>query len=449
MNKINNKLLLALFAFALIISSCKREEDVPAPRATPTNYSAEEKKQNNNDVPVAWMDMMTQLIKTTPGYTPPVASRALGYAGLALYESTVNGSGNMQSIASQIGMPAVPTPTTTYTKWFAAANACMAQTMRNFFPGTSNANKASIDSLELYFHNLHLNSWSNYLIVNSEAYGKSVADHVYNWSATDAVGHEGYLKNNDPNFIPLTGPGMWVPTPPFYAAAIQPHWGDVRPFVANNPFIAVPSPPAHSTSINSLYYAQAMEVYNTKNNLTPAQINIALYWADAGGTITPPGHSMLIASQVIRKSNSDLFTSAMVFAKVGMAVCDAFIHCWKVKYTHSTMRPVTFIQQHIDANWTPLIATPPFPEYTSGHSTQSGACARILSDIYGYNYSFVDHAKDADGFQPRWFSNFIAFANEAAVSRLYGGIHFTAANENGKICGEQIAANISKLDFFK
>ncbi|MBK8845089.1 MAG: vanadium-dependent haloperoxidase [Bacteroidetes bacterium] len=449
MKKASIKLFLALLYYAMVISSCKREEELPTPNPVATNYSAEEKKQNNNDVPIAWMDMMTKLIKTTPGYTPPVASRALGYAGVALYEATVNGSGNMQSIASQIGMPAVAAPTAQYTKWFAAANACMAQTMRNFFPGTSTANKASIDSLELYFHNLHLAAWSNFLILTSEAYGKSVADHVYNWSMTDAVGHEGYLKNNDPNFVPLSGLGMWVPTPPAYAAPMQPHWGDVRPFVAINPFVVVPNPPSYSTATNSLYYIQAMEVYNTKNNLTPAQINIALYWADGAGTLTPPGHSMQIASQVIRKSNSDLFTSAMVFAKVGMAVCDAFIHCWKVKYTYSTMRPVTFIQQHIDANWTPLITTPPFPEYTSGHSTQSGAAARILSDIYGYNYSFVDHSKVPDGFQPRWFSNFMSFANEAALSRLYGGIHFTAANENGKICGEQIAANIGKLDFYK
>nr|MBK9652876.1 vanadium-dependent haloperoxidase [Bacteroidota bacterium] len=160
---------------------------------------------------------------------------------------------------------------------------------------------------------------------------------------------------------------------------IQPHWGDVRPFVAQNPNIWMPNPLTYSLSPQSNYYKQALEVYNTKINLTAAQSTIAQYWADGGGTITPPGHSMNIATQVIRKEGNDLYKTAEVYSRVGMALADGFIQCWKEKYVHNAMRPITYINYYIDPAWTPLIATPPFPEYSSGHSSQSGAASQVLS----------------------------------------------------------------------
>jgi hypothetical protein len=453
MQKINLK-LLAMFSLLIVsFTSCLRENEEPiiSNSADNANQTSTEKKMNSNEIPTAWMDLTLKLIKTTPGYTPPVASRTFGYMGVALYEATVNGSVVNKSIATQLNInpvPPAPQPNKYY-YWNICANASMAQAARKFFVTTSAANKVTIDSLENYFNAQALANFNTVIVNNSITYGRNVADAIYNWSATDAVGHEGYLKNVDPNYVPPTGPGKWIPTPPLFAPAVQPHWGDVRPFVAQNPNIWMPNPLTYSLSPQSNYYKQALEVYNTKTNLTAAQTTIALYWADGGGTLTPPGHCLNIATQVIRKEGSDLYKTAEVYSRVGMAVADAFIQCWKEKYIHNAMRPITYINYNIDPAWTPLIDTPPFPEYSSGHSSQSGASSQVLSSIYGFNYSFTDYTKVPDGFAPRTFNSFYAFAEEAAVSRLYGGIHFRAANENGVICGRKIGSNIMKIVYKK
>jgi hypothetical protein len=196
-----------------------------------------------------------------------------------------------------------------------------------------------------------------------------------------------------------------------------------------------------------------MEVYNVVNNITPEQRKIAEFWSDDPvTTATPPGHSISILNQLIKEKNLSLAIAVEAFAKLGIGISDAFISCWKTKYQTVYIRPITYINEYIDPDWSPILNTPPFPEYTSGHSVQSGALAEILTSLFGENHEFTDHTHekrtDMDG-TPRTFMSFYQLAEEAAISRLYGGIHFQEAISLGLEQGYQIGRNVNALDWEK
>jgi hypothetical protein len=210
---------------------------------------------------------------------------------------------------------------------------------------------------------------------------------------------------------------------------------------------APPPPPPFSTNPASELFELALEDYYTVNQLTAEQKFIAHFWADdAGQTGTPPGHWIDIVRQISQREPLDLARSAEAFARVGMAVADAFIGCWQTKYTYNFIRPVTYINDNIDATWLPFLVTPNFPEYTSGHSTQSGAASVVLSDMLGDDYAFVDSTPVDHGTSPtlssRSFSSFREAAEEAALSRLLAGIHFRTGNEMGLAQGTCIGNTI-------
>jgi hypothetical protein len=272
-----------------------------------------------------------------------------------------------------------------------------------------------------------------------------VAAAVFDWSKGDG-GHEGYLRNFPTDYVPPVGPGLWTPTPPGFLRALQPFWGSNRPCVLASG--AVPPPGDHtpySEAPGSTFFAEAKEVYETVNTLTPEQRTIALYWSDdPGDTPTPPGHSISMTTQVLRDRGVGLDVAAEAYARVGLAVGDAFISCWNAKFRYNLLRPVTYIQDRIDRDWTSILTTPPFPEYTSGHSVQSGAWAQVMTDLFGA-VSFTDHAHDSRGFAPRSFGSFFEAAEEAAISRLYGGIHFRPAIELGVQQGIGVGRAVSAL----
>ena len=243
------------------------------------------------------------------------------------------------------------------------------------------------------------------------------------------------------------GQGLWVPTPPSFLTALQPFWGGNRCFAIGSGAARAPGDhPPYSEASGSAFRREAREVYDTVNALTSEQAAIARFWSDdPGATATPPGHSVSIATQVLRRERSSLAEAAETYARVGMAVSDAFVSCWFQKYRYNLLRPVTYARAQFDADWLPLLVTPPFPEYPSGHSVQSGAAFQVLTDLFGRQYGFVDRTHDELGFAPRHFRSFLEAADEAAVSRLYGGIHFRAAIENGLAQGRHIGRAVSRL----
>jgi hypothetical protein len=276
--------------------------------------------------------------------------------------------------------------------------------------------------------------------------GIEVANHVFEWSTSDG-GHEGYLRNFPSDYVPPAGTGAWEPTPPGFQSALQPYWGNNRPFVLTSGDQFDPGPPpAFSSEPGSAFYAEAMEVYGAVNNLTPEQRDIALFWSDdPGQTATPPGHSISIMTQVLEARQASLALAAEAYLKSGIAVADAFIACWNAKFAYNLIRPITYIRRHIDPDWGDSlpVTTPPFPEYPSGHSVQTGAFAQVLFDLFG-DFAFTDHTHDARGLAARSFTSCDAMAAETAISRLYGGIHFRSAIDRGVDQGNQIGRAVSQ-----
>jgi hypothetical protein len=227
---------------------------------------------------------------------------------------------------------------------------------------------------------------------------------------------------------------------------LQPYWGSCRTFASPSGAACEPGPPtAYDEETSSRFFEEAYEVYAAVNALTDEERAVALFWSDdPGTTVTPPGHSISILTQTIRQRGASLADAVIAYAKVGMAVADAFICCWHTKYRVNLLRPVTYIRSLIDPAWSSPLTTPPFPEYTSGHSVQSGAAATVLTDLFG-EFAFTDHTHDDRGLAPRSFGSFWDAAREAAISRLHGGIHFRPAIELGLEQGRCVGEHTNAL----
>ncbi len=423
----------------------------PVGRALITGIERRERPEDfNAAVPTAWFDLSRALMRTTPGFTPPVASRALAYVGVALYEAVVPGSRRYRSLQRVLPGLRVGHTTGEHLHWPTVANSALASMVRLLFPTTSDGNKAAIDALESSFADRSFRRAKRSTLDRSVARGRSVAQTIFDWSRADG-GHEGYLRNFPADYVPPAGPGLWVPTPPAFQSAMQPFWGHNRCFVIASGSACPPAPPtAYSEDPSSAFFAEAREVYDAVNNRTPEQEAIALFWSDDPGvTATPPGHSISIATQVLRLERASLMTAAETYAKVGMGTADGFIACWHAKYRYNLLRPVTYIRSLIDGDWLPLLSTPPFPEHTSGHAVQSGAAFQVLADLFGDRYSFDDHTHDERNLAPRHFDAFSDCASEAAISRLYGGIHFRPAIDLGLAQGRCIGRAVSALPFHR
>lgn len=433
-------LLTLLFIISLMACQDHRTPDpVSLSNATAT-YSA--------DLATKWIALELKLIKTTPGFTPPIAARALGYTGLVLYESVVPGMPAYQSLAGQLnGLPALPQPEATKEyNWAMAANSAQYALMKALYPTTSNANKITMDSMKLSLENSLKAGVASDVMDRSNLFGTAVATAIFEYSKTDG-GHEPYKNVFPADYVLPVGPGFWVATGAQFIPLL-PSWGSNRSFVATNASVNPPGPYPYSTATDSDFYKEALEVYTVSKNLTTDQKDIGLFWADGGGSITPPGHHINIAAIVLKKENARLDKAAETCAKVTIAVSDAFVACWRAKYAHNVLRPISYIRSQIDPNWVPLLDTPPFPEYTSGHSSGSGAASQILTDLFGENYAFTDNTWQGT-FANRSFSSFFDYANEATISRLYGGIHYRNGNEKGMANGRLIGKNVNALAFRK
>jgi len=402
----------------------------------------------------AWFDLLNELVRQAPGFSPPVASRAMGYAGVTLYAALQPGMPSAPSLVGQLNgltwLP--PADDGAAYDWQLVANSALASINRRLFAHGGAAVRGAIDALEESISTRYEQDAPPDVLQRSVRRGREVAAAIFAWSKQDG-GHEGYFFNFPHTYQPPQGEGLWVTTPPAHQRAMQPTWGENRPFAmpAANA-CALPPPPAYSTDPASQTYSEALEVYTTVQTLTPAQRETALYWADDPTlTATPPGHSLAIATQVLRQEDASLALAATTYARLGMALADAFIACWEAKYTYNRLRPITYIQQVIDPTWnattlTDPVLTPPFPEYPSGHSTEAGAMAAVLSAIFGDDYAFIDASQTRLGFAPRTYASFWQAAEEAAASRLFGGIHFRTSNDQGLAQGRCVAEYVNQIE---
>lgn len=404
-----------------------------------------------SDVAWTWFEQLYEIVKRE-GTSPPPASRIYGITAVALYESIAGGTSKNRSLAGQLnGLTPVPQPSSNEAyHWPAVANTVLADTIRGLYPTISQESLDAINNLEAHFASQHQAEVPNAVFQRSVEHGEAVASAILDWAATD-----GFSSFNNCPYVPATVPGAWKPTPPgFNPNPLQPCWGMIRPMIlSSGEECPPPGHPPYFTQPASDFYAAAVEVYNVGRNLTTEQKTIADYWADnPGATGTPPGHWIAIVSQSARNKGASLTVAAEAYARVGIAVHDAFIRCWAAKYFYNLQRPVTYINENIDADWRPYIVTPPFPTYTSGHSTQSAAAARALTHMFGITgFTDTTHGDHelSPAQDPRSFNSFNEAAAEAAVSRLYGGIHFTFDNDDGLVSGHCIADKIRDRVQFK
>lgn len=442
------KIFIACLTIGWLASSCKQDN-----KKLPEDF----------ELATAWADMTNYITKTTPANSPTFASRCFGYIGLTMYESIVNGYPENQSVATQLnGLGNLPLPEKGVAyNWPLALNASQAEILRNIYIQTSDKNKTKIDSLEQHFESLFKKQNPGESIADrSILYGKKIAQLIFEWSKTDG-GHRGYLNNFDKKLVFADKPGCW--RPPLYAQSfshfpLHPHWGKNRTFLAVDSSIDAPVCIPFDTLPNSEYYNQFMQVYEKEKILTQAEKEVAIWWSDDPDvTFTPPGHSYYVATLAIRKTKPGLIKCAETYARLGMAVADAFRNCWKWKYELFTERANTFVPQHIDQRWESFWPDPPFPAFPSGHAIQAAAAATVLTDLYGENFTFTDSAhvgrpKDEirnTEFKARHFNSFWQAAEETAMSRFYGGIHTPQDNARGLEKGKLIGTNINQLHWKK
>ena len=392
-----------------------------------------------------WYHLTLELVRHTPTYTPPVASRAFAYIGIAAYEAVASGSTDMTSLVGQLnGLTALPKrdPAVQYDE-AVVLQAALAKTVTVLFQNTGPTGQRAMVSIQAKQRAKVSEGVAPDVVARSEGYGQAVADHILAWAETDG----GAVVDNlgFPDAYTLTkGPEHWVPTNPIrlQQMPLLPNWGNNRTFAMPAATACpLPPPPAYSEDPASEFFKQAKEVFDAKKGLTDEQNAVARFWSDdAMLTSTPPGHWISIAMQIDTRDQQPIEKTVDILARLGISAADAFIGAWSAKYQYDLVRPVTYIRRTMDPKWDPLLITPPFPEYPSGHSVVSGAAASVMTAELGDNFAFDDNAHEEDGIPARPFANFWAAANEAGLSRLYGGIHFRAAIENGLDQGRCIGA---------
>jgi hypothetical protein len=336
-------------------------------------------------------------------------------------------------------MPVMPKPQSHKEYlWGASANAFMASILRQSFPNLTAGNITSIDSLEDAYIARFKSHTSDAVLDRSQAFGRSIATEIYNWSKTDnfTLSSAGYT-------IPAF-PGAWEPTPPARANPVGPFIKNSRPFLQSSLSFTSSHIP-YSEEPDSDFYKAAKEVYDIGKMLTDEQKATALWWADVGGVgvnYPGPGHSIAIVTSVLEKQKAKLAEAAEMYAKTGMVGKEGIYRVWKVKFTDNLIRPVTYINKLIDKAWLPFLGTPPYPEYPSGLAGVYTPCLQILTRAYG-DIPVSDDAYVWRGIPARHYTSFTKLAEEAANSRLYGGIHYRwtqdATLEIGKQLGNEIA----------
>lgn len=380
-------------------------------------------------------------------FAPTVSSRIYAYASVAAYEALAPGYPEYQSLAGQLnGLKPVPQPEAgkDYCLPLASVNALLIVGRTLVF------SEGDIDTLkEQIVEDFKKMDMPSEVFDRSMAYGEAVAKHILAWAKADNYAQ----TRSAPKYaIDPQNPRRWRPTGPMYVDAVEPHWCEIRPWALDSAaqFKADTCIP-FSADKNSDFYKQAYEVYEIGKNLTAEQTATAWYWDDNPDAkqvsghfayslkkISPGGHWMAITGYACRKKGSSLIEATEAYAKVACALADGFISCWTEKYRSCVIRPETYINQYIASDWLPLIQTPPFPEHTSGHSTVSGAAATVLTNLFGDNFAFTDSTEVEFGMPPRAFPSFYAAADEAALSRLYGGIHYRRGNEAGRKNGREV-----------
>lgn len=434
------KFLTVTIIGILSLSSCKENNEYKEVLNDPELYHASVKQLT---------DVIVHDI-----FSPPVASRVYAYPSIAAYETMLGAyDGKYESLSGQLsGLSSIPTTDDENINYnLASIHAFLVVGKAMIF-----SEDRMVEYQEKLYQKLEEKGLPSSIKKSSLAYGEKVAAHILDWSDKD-------LYKQSRTFSQYTiqqEDHLWKPTPPDYMQGIEPHWNKIRTMVLDSARQFEPKEPEpFSMDKDSEFYRQLIEVYEIGKGLDNDQADIAKFWdcnpyishhrghaMFATKKITPGGHWIGITSLTTRQAGSTYDETIEAYAKVSISLFDAFISCWDEKWRSIVVRPETLINQFLDEEWVPLLQTPPFPEYTSGHSVISRAAAVTLTDLFGENFAFNDTTEVEYGLPARQFDSFIHASEEAAISRLYGGIHYMMAIDNGVDQGQEVGDYIvSKL----
>ncbi|MFY0688082.1 MAG: vanadium-dependent haloperoxidase [Cyclobacteriaceae bacterium] len=384
-------------------------------------------------------------------FSPPVASRVYAYPNIAAFEIMAKANPEKyESLADQLNeLTPIPAPSAEVDYNLSSLHAFLTVGKALIF------SEQKIDEFrESFYESLSDKGLPTSLKANSLEYGEEVAKHILAWANGDM-----YKQTRTfPKYTIRQEDEYWKPTPPDYMEGIEPHWKKIRPMVLDSAEQFPPLPPEEfSLEENSEFFKQTMEVYEVGNNLDENQKEIAKFWdcnpyvshhrghaMFATKKITPGGHWMGITAIATRSAKSSFDETIEAYTMTSIALFDGFISCWEEKWRSIVVRPETVINENIDEEWLPLLQTPPFPEYTSGHSVISRSAAVTLTSIYGDNFAFLDTTEVEYGLTKREFTSFIHASEEAAISRMYGGIHYMMAIDNGVDQGQKVGEFVVK-----
>ena len=433
--KFKSSLIVMLALAAITFSSCKEKGSSDAENPLYNSVSQPSSEQSAAFL-IDWWKQLFSFVASEK-LSPPDASRMYAYMATAMYEAQIAGAPYHQSLEGQLNdLNDLPRPKsdevydwTTVT--IETAYYVQDEMLGRYLP----AGVGDINKLHEKQINERAATIPEDVIMRSKEYGRALAEAVIAWSENDGYEKTRYEQFKAPS---REGHPEYLEPTDFNQTALEPFWGTHRTFaVPNNKLCDIDMKFPYSEDKDSEFYKQALEVYTVDKKLTEEQRIIAQYWADdPGETATPQGHWMYIAGNFVQAEDWKLDNAAELYALVAISMQDACISLWHTKYRVNLVRPKTYINEQMEAGWEPYVETPPFPGYTSGHSGFSGAASEVMTALIGDNKPFTDSSHVKIGLEPIEFSSFRAAAEEAAYSRMYGGIHYTCEIQDGLVQGQ-------------
>lgn len=450
---------LVLLLILVFVTGCQPDDDDDILEARLSDPALQDAM-----VALRFHELYLDLERFTPGYRPPVSARASAYISWIGYETLVPAMNGRNSLAPHFNLTNLPLPETGKSyHWPTALVEAYTQSLLYFFPNAPAERLFAIYQLRNDFFEIYKQQVSHEVFTRSSAYGREMSGAICDWSATDAAGHEAFLRNNDPNYVPPTGEGYWQPTFPDFSPALLPNWGSVRTFAADGTDV-IPPPLPYSTDPNSAIYLQALDVLNTVNEIKAGGGEedkwIGEFWSDDCPilTFTPAGRWYAVVNQLVIREELSLDRAVELYAHLGMALNDAGVRAWAEKYRYNHERPIDYIRRIMPghANWNTIMCpdgsgnffTPNFPAYPSGHATFGAAASVVFEKFFGTSVGMTDRCHEGRTEfrgEPRTFARFRDMAIENAYSRIPLGVHFQMDSDTGLDLGYQIGAKVNAL----
>lgn len=423
----------------------------------PNNNGPNDNPEIANSILIEWMDLFLEIDRYAAGMRPTATARAIAYINLAAYETAVPFYNNLESNDGKIPRFDLDANLRNDNVDLSLAlNACYADVMDHFMLSLPNSERSKIDALEDKLENTLEEGLSHNQIDDSRSWGRRVAREIIDYSRSDRRAERQITDPQPTSYEPPTGEGYWT----FSAEperALFPFWEEVRTFIIHPEETSTVAPLPYSSNPSSDYYRQMQEVYvanNSARDENGEQLWIAEFWSDDIETLmfSPPARQVSIANQMIELTDMDLGTALALNLKLGFAMNDAAVACWKYKYEYMVMRPSVFIHEHIDPNYQTNLyrlipwPNPTFPAYPSGHSTFASAAAGVFISYFGNQIDFTDISHEGrTEFRgtPRSFSSFEELAFENAYARIPLGVHIEMDCTEGLRLGYEVAEAVN------